>query len=655
MKKGNLGGFPLTNLNTKISPKHDFFRYACGGWIKRNPIPETKSAWGSFYKLRENGSKRLQKIVKDIASKRSLTRKSESALIRDFYLSGTDMKTRNSLQLSPIAKTFREIEEISSANGLFEFITESHKIGLSLLFATGVGQDYKKSDTNITFIGQNGLTLPDRDFYLKKDKRSREIRKAYLLHIENMMRLSGVKAKEARKTARILLTLETKIAKISMDKVEARDVKKTYNKMTVANLQKKASQLNWRDYLTKIGLKNAKQIVVLQPNYLSKVLKLIETESTYHWKIYLYWQVLHEASSYLSSNFVKENFSFFGKILLGNKKMEPEWKRVIGLMNALLGDALGKVYVKKYFDNKAKGEVDALVSNLFLAYKKRIRNLDWMSKATKKKALLKLAQMTPKIGYPKKWESYKGLLIRKNAYFENIVRSSIYHQKKEFRKLTKKVDRNKWQMNAQTVNAYYSANLNDIVFPAAILQPPFFNPNADAAINYGSIGSVIGHEMTHGFDDQGAKFDEKGNLKNWWTKTDLKKFNRKAKVLVKQFNAYKIAGRTVNGKFTLGENIADLGGIVIAYDAYQHYLEKNKRKNIKGFTPEQRFFLGFSLFECQHAREEYEQMAIIVDPHSPAKFRINGPLSNLEEFYDAFSVADKSKLYRNRTSRAKIW
>lgn len=656
-RRGSTGGFDLKNLNTKIRPQDDFFSYACGGWIKHNPIPQTKSRWGTFDVLREENLKKLHTIVKEMGAKKRVTEGSSSQLIRDMYRSGMDMKTRNRRGIDPIKPFLKRIDAIKNADNLTDLIIYLQKTGFSLLWSTYVGQDDKNSEQYITFMGQGGLTLPDRDFYLMNDARSKAIRKAFLKYVENMFVLAGGSRADAKKNAKTILSFETGLARISMNKVDARNIDKIYHKKTLAQLSKLAPIVPWRRFLREIGLSKAKAVVVMQPDFLKRVTPLLKKTSIEKWKIYLRWNVIDDAGSSLTSAFARERFGFYGKVLLGKQKMEPQWKYVLGAIEGTLGEALGKEYVKRHFPNEAKKKINELVDHLFNAYHKRISALDWMSATTKKKALAKLSRIERKLGYPVKWKSYRGLVIRPDTYFENLLRSARHEQKRIFSRLGKKIDRTEWHMTPQTVNAYYSPNMNEITFPAGILQPPFFDPYADAAYNYGSIGSVIGHEMTHGFDSDGAKFDGDGNYKNWWTKQDKALFERKSKVLVTQFNAYKAGDLHVNGKYTLPENIADLGGITLAFDAYMKHLEDNpgERKIMHGFTPERRFFVGVTLFDCEHGRPEFLRIQVLTDPHSPGKFRVNGPVSNIPAFYDAFKLKKGDKLYREPKNRAKIW
>lgn len=443
-----------------------------------------------------------------------------------------------------------------------------------------------------------------------------------------------------------------------MDKVDARDFEKTYHKMSVTQLAKLNPSFDWERFLAKTGAKHAGALIVMQPGFFKGLERMLNRIGLEDWKTYFEWHVLNEHAGLLSTAFVKESFAFYGKVLGGAKTMQPLWRRVLRTVNDALGEEIGKLYVARHFPPEAKVRMRALVNDLFDAYERRIKALDWMTAGTKRKAVKKLRAMHHKIGYPDTWKSYRGLEIRKDDYVGNVLRVTAYESKREARKLGRALDRGEWFMYPQTVNAYNQFGLNDIVFPAAILQPPFFSLEADDAMNYGSIGTVIGHEMTHGFDDQGSKFDVNGNMRTWWTKRDAERFAAKTKLLAKQFDAYTVAdGVHVNGKLTLGENVADLGGAAIAYDAYMMHLSNHPEKNvtIEGFTPAERFFLAFSLFEREHSRPESEKLQVLTDPHSPGIFRINGPASNMSEFYEAFGVKKGDKLWRAPKDRAKIW
>lgn len=649
--------FPLHSyLDTNVRPQDDFFHYANGGWMKKNPIPPNESRWGSFTQLRYTVDKQLKTIVQELGSLKRVARGSPEQIIRDFYASGMDMKRRNTLGIKPLNVLRAKIIETKSIDQLITILATLSRIGVEVPWTTTIDQDDKNAERYVLRLMQGGLGMPDRDYYLKNDPESLRVRNAYIEYVKKLYRLMGRSENEAETQTKAHILLETKLARASMKKEELRDPHKTYHKMTVSEVKKRAPHINWQQYLQRIGAGTLKTVIVNQPTFLSTVSTLISSVPLSVWKHYVEWHLVNSYSGALSSSFIRHSFSFYGKTLIGMKQMRPTWRRVLGAVNSSVGELLGKLYVQKHFPPKAKQKMEELVADLFVAYEARIKNIEWMSPGTKRKALAKLNALTRKIGYPAKWKSYRGLVISPDDYVGNLLRSAEFDHMYEMRKLKKPVDRGEWHMYPQTVNAYFAPNLNDIVFPAAILQPPFFDPNGDSALNYGAIGAVIGHEITHGFDDEGSKFDAKGNLKNWWTAQDRKRFEKRAKVLERQFNQYEVAGGIkVNGKLTLGENIADLGGVAIAYDAFLLREAAKAKHLIQGFTPLRRFFLGFASFECENVRPEFEKMQVLTDPHSPGKFRINGPASNLATFYNTFGVTKGDQLYRKKKDRAEIW
>ena len=654
MKKG--WGFDTKDMNKSVRPQDDFYHYANGRWLKKNPIPPHESRWGSFLILRYDTEKKLRTIVNEVSRRKGLKSGTPEQMVRDFYLSGLDLTHRNKLGISPVKPLLARIESAKDIPSLLRLLAELEPYAAMGPWGTGVDQDMKNSERYIIYIGQSGLGMPDRDYYLKTDPESVRVRTAYRTHLVKLAQLMGKSKKEAEQMRDTIMRIETALAQASMPKEDTRDMDKIYHKMSITSLQRMAPIINWRSYLDIFGAKGQREVVVMQPAFIKKVNEMFIREPLEDWKIYLALHLVNNNAGYLSSAFEKQIFSFYHTTLTGVKKMKPLWRRALGATNGSLGEVLGRIYVKKYFPATAKKKVDQLVDDLFAAYEARIKSLDWMSSATKKKALKKLHQMNRKLGYPDRWKSYRGLVIRPKTYLENAFRASRFEHRRVMRRLMKPVDRKEWFMTPQTVNAYCSFLLNDVVFPAAILQPPFFSPDADDAVNYGAIGSVIGHEITHGFDDQGSKFDGKGNRQTWWTKQDRARFEKKTRALVKQFNDYTVAGGIkVNGQLTLGENIADLGGASIAFDAYQRRLRKTGRKVIDGLTPEQRYFLALALFERENARPEFQKMLVLTNVHAPGQFRINGPASNLPEFYEAFGVKKGDKLYRPPSSRAKIW
>ncbi|OGG62018.1 hypothetical protein A3C87_01030 [Candidatus Kaiserbacteria bacterium RIFCSPHIGHO2_02_FULL_49_34] len=647
------------DLDTAVAPQDDFFQFANGGWIAKNPIPPEKSSWGSFNALREKVAKQVHAITKDALAGKLTGGEhgigdTEAQQLSDFFTSGMDMKTRNKVGTKPIAHWLDLIENIDSIESLTSAITHLHKDGFSPLFGVFVGQDDKASTKYITNIVEGGITLGERDFYLVKSERNETIKAGFLKYAHELLAHVGTSTKTDGHT---IWDFETKLARISMSRTDRHDITKTYHTYSVSAWQKECPAFPWKEYLKTQGLSAATHLLVQQPEYLKKMTELFKKTPLETWKLYLRFGILNDSAGMLTDTIGKTAFAFYGKVLSGSEKQEPQWKRVLGAVNGGIPDILGKEYVRRHFTKEAKEHMDALVDDLFVAFRARIKNLDWMSDVTKKKALVKLGKMTRKIGYPTKWRSYAGLHIDPTDYVGNIMRAGLHEMRHNFSKLGKPVDRDEWFMSPHVVNAYFSPNMNDIVFPAAILQDPFFDHEGDNAINYGAIGAVIGHEMTHGFDNHGCLFDGDGNYKNWWTAEDKKRFDKKAAVLVKQFNNFHVHGQPVNGKLTLGENVADLGGLAIAYDAFTNHLAQHPEENVVqgGFTPEQRFFLGYAHFECGHGRKEYELMKLVVDEHAPSKSRVNLPASNTPAWHEAYKTEPHHKLYLAEKQRAKIW
>ena len=647
-------GFDVRDIDAKVRPQDDFFHYASGAWMKKNPIPKEEARWGSFTMLRHATDKQLQTLLDKVAHMKRAKAGSPEQMIRDFYRSGMDTAERRARGLAPLLPLLKRIESIKTAQDVVRTVAHLERVGSGGIWGVGIDQDMKNSEKYIIYLGQGGLGMPDRDYYLKDDAEMKRVRSAYEKHLTRLLTLAG-RSKEARQEAALVLEIETALAKISMKKEDLRDVDKTYHKKSFAQLKKLAPRIAWAEYFKTLGTE-PKALVVMQPKFFTAAERLLATYPIDAWKTYLRTHLVNDFASTLSPELEKESFAFYATTLTGTKHQKPLWRRILRVVNGGLSEVFGELYVQEYFPPAAKHKVADIVADLFRAYEARIQNLDWMSPATKQKAVKKLHQMNRKLGYPDTWKTYKGLVIRADDYAGNIMRTSEYEHRRALRRLAKPVDHKEWFMSPQTVNAYCSFGLNDIVFPAAILQHPFFHVTVDDAVNYGAIGSVIGHEITHGFDDQGCKFDGKGNRKTWWTKSDSARFAHKAKKLVKEFNGYEVApGMQVNGQLTLGENIADLGGISIAFDAYQLRLKETGRKEVEGYTPEQRFFLGYATTEREQERPEYRKTMVMTDPHSPSRFRVNGPLSNLPEFYEAFGVKKGDKLYRSPADRAKIW
>ncbi len=656
MPKQQNWGFDLSSLDLMVRPQDDFFHHVSGGWIAKNPIPESEARWGTFVKLRLEVDQQLHSILKELSEKKRAVKGSKEQQLRDYFLSGMDMKTRNALALKPLLPLLSRVEKLSSTKELIAFVGNLHRIGVGVFWNSYVDQDSKKTTEYRLHLVQGGLGMPDRDYYLKSEPEFTRVREAYRGHIERVFGLIGYTKRDAQNAAQRILALETKLAKGCMTKEDYRNDDKTYNKKTFTALKKLAPSIDWSTYFQVTGIKNPESFIVGQPMFFEKLSALMDSVSRTDWNHYLTFHIVNSFSFVLSAPFVAEEFSFYGKALQGLPQMKPLWRQVLGIVNGTVDELLGQEYTERHFTKEAKKKALLLVADLIEAYRDRIKKLEWMTPATKKKALTKLGAMNPKIGYPDKWKSYTRLVIDPKDYVGNIMRASELDHQQHIQKLGKPIDRKEWFMSPQTVNAYFAPSLNDIVFPAAILQPPFFSLTADDAVNYGSMGTVIGHELTHGFDDQGSKRDQHGNLKEWWTASDKKKFQAKTKLLAQQYDTYRVADAVpVSGKLTLGENTADLGGLVIAYDAYQKQLERTGRKNIDGHTPEQRFFLGFAVFECEHCRPEYQKTRVLTDPHSPGIFRINGVVTNVDSFYEAYGLKPGDDLYKPSAKRIRIW
>lgn len=647
----------IANMDTTVRPGDDFFRYANGNWMKNNPIPAEYSIYGSFEELKEENNKQLRLIMDDAVADKNAKAGSIKQKIADFYSSGMDSATIEKTGIKAIQKELDKIDSINDIAGLIKLVAYFHSSGVSSLFYFFSGQDDKDSEKVIAQLYQGGLGLPDRDYYSSKDARSAEIRTEYVKHVGKTFELAGNVKEQAGKDAEIVMNIETRLAAASSTRLELRDPVKNYNKTDLAGLKKMAPKFDWEQYFSAIGLKATNEINVGQPKFFAEMAKMVAEIPVEQWKIYFKWHLIHEASPFLSSAFEKEQFEFYSVVLSGVKEMKPRWKRVLNMTSASLGEAVGQLYVEKYFPAEAKERMIVLVNNLKDALKGRIEKLAWMGEATKKEALAKLAKMNIKVGYPDKWRDYSTLVITKDSYFQNIMAASRFECTRDLNKIGKPVDRTEWGMTPQTVNAYYSPNMNEIVFPAAILQPPFFFLKGDDAVNYGAIGVVIGHEMTHGFDDQGRQYDKDGNLRDWWTKEDAANFEKQTQVLVDQFNEYKMLDSLhVDGKLTLGENIADMGGITVAYAALQKAMEgKDLNAEIDGFTSIQRFFLSYAQVWRGNTRDKELMRRLKEDVHSPKEARVNGQVYNIPEFYNAFDIKPTDKHYKPENLRPVIW
>ena len=646
-------GLELQYLDSEASPKQDFYEYVNGLWLKETKIPTDLTSWGNFNELQVDNEKILHNIVLDAISKDKLKKNSDEKKAITLYQLGMDEEKIEEKGITPINHLFERVENAKNISEIISTLAFLQKSGINSFLNTYAYIDEKNTKKMALYIGTSGISLPDRDYYL--DKKYEKIKNKYEQHLESMFSLMGISTKESKNKARSIIKTETYLAQNMLSKVELRNPNITYNKYEYKDLEKLSPKINLVEYVNNLGYKNINSAIVKQPKYTKALSTLLKEDNLEELKHYLKWKILTSSAPYLPLKYRQENWDFYSRILLGSEKMKDRWKSVLGTVNESVGFALGKIYVKKQFPKEAKQIASVMVKNIKASFKNRIQNLDWMSDDTKTKAMDKLNTFVVKIGYPDKWENYKGLDIKDtDSFIGALMKSSQYELKRNIKSLTKEVDRKKWEMTPQTVNAYYNPVLNEIVFPAAILQPPFFNPKSDDAVNYGAIGAVIGHEITHGFDDQGRNYDAKGNLNNWWTEEDAEKFKKKTDELVNQFDQYTVLdNQPVNGKLTLGENIADLGGLTVAYDAL---MKANKNKgNIDGFSPSQRFFMSWSTVWRIKYRDEALKNRLITDVHSPGMIRGFAPLTNLEAFMKAFHIDKGDKMFRAKDKRVRIW
>ena len=643
----------LSNMDTSINPADDFFRYANNNWLKNNPIPEEYSTFGAFTEIDQRNEKIIQDIIDEASKDANATQGSMSQKIRDFYNAGMDTVAIDERGYSELLPYFEQIDKLSDKAELAALLGDLHKNGFSGFFNAGPSLDPKNAEQYIMHLYQGGLSLTDKDDYLIE--KSQEMRDKYVEHVAKMLELTGTEPDEAAKKAQGILALETQLAQNSMSRVERRDPDKTYNMRTLVELQKTTPNFDWNTYFENAGAPTVESLNVGMPDFIAALDKIILNTDLGTIKDYLRWKVIHNSASMLSSDLDAENFNFYGHYLYGQQVQQPRWRRVLNATSDCLGEAIGQLYVEKHFPAEAKARMLELVGNLRVALGERIKNLEWMSDETKDKALTKLAAFNVKIGYPNKWKDYSKFDVTPDSYFQNFHKYIAYETDIDMARLGKPIDKEEWFMTPQTVNAYYSPEMNEIVFPAAILQPPFFNMEADDAVNYGGIGVVIGHEMTHGFDDQGCKYDEKGNLNNWWSADDTVKFNERTQQLAKLFSEYDVRGYQINGKLTLGENIADLGGLNVAWDAFQLTDEAKANQSIDGFTPAQRFFISYGTIWRNNSRDKFLEQQVKTDVHSPAEARVNRALGSMPHFYEAFDIPEGTKMYIAPEERANIW
>jgi predicted metalloendopeptidase len=643
-------GFNPANIDASVKPTQDFFQYAVGDWARRTTIPAEYERYGVDQEVDAHTHQLLKEILEAAAAK--ATPGSEAQKVGDFFASGMDQAGIEARGITPLHPLLDRIKDVKDAASLVAVLADLHRVGAFAAFSFSVEQDDKESSRYSMMLAQGGLGLPDRDYYLRDDAKSKELLAAYRTHVAKMLTLAGLDVKDADR----ILALETRLAKASMTRVEQRDPKAIYHALSPAELGKSAPGFPADLYLKALGVSVPDRFVVRQPVFLAELGRMMQDLPADQWRVYLRWNILRSVASALPQAFEQEAFAFYGTRLQGTTAQHPRWKRVMFAADRGLGEALGRLYVQRAFPASSKAQVLAMVENLRTALRARIEGLEWMSAPTKVKAQQKLAAIRVKIGYPDHWRDYSNLRILRQPYVLNVLEARRFEFQRRLANLGRPIDRNEWEMTPQTNNAYYSPTMNEIVFPAGILQPPYFDPSADDAVNYGNIGATIGHEMTHGFDDEGRQYDADGNLRSWWTAEDEKAYNLRAELVARQFDAYEpLPGLHLNGHLTLGENIADLGGLKIAWDAWQLSQKGKVPAPIGGFTPAQRFFLGYAETWRTLTREEATRLRVNTDPHAPAKFRVNGPLSNLPEFFEAFGCKDGDPMKRPAQDRPAIW
>ncbi|MEP5611492.1 MAG: M13 family metallopeptidase [Cyclobacteriaceae bacterium] len=655
-------GLDLTMMGEGVDPKEDFYRFANGNWLDKTEIPADRGRWGGFPELGKRNNELVLEILEGAADNPAFAQGSDERKAVDFFSVGMDSSLAENVGVKAIEKWMSKVDGISSLDGVQALLAEMHRTGYGSFHGVASFANLMDSKTNALYVVAGGLGLPNRDYYTKTDEKSVEIREKYVAHLAKMLSLANVDG-DTEKMATQIMEIENRLALASLTPIESRNIPALYNPMQVSGIQELAPQLNWEEYLTAVGvdLTRVDTLIVTQPKFVTEVGNLLEETPLDNVKAYLKWSVINTAANFLNKDVVDANFAFYGGVIRGTEENRPRWERVLGATNSVIGEAIGKVYVAETFPPEAKASAEEMVANLMKAFDKRIKDLPWMSEESKVQALKKLNNLTVKIGYTNKWRDYSALEVENSgeyySYMSNMENAWRWQFEENIKEVGEPVDKERWGMNPQTVNAYYSPLNNEIVFPAAILQPPFYNYTADAAVNYGGMGGVIGHEISHGFDDQGSRFDSEGNMVNWWSPEDKERFEERTSKLVAQFDAYEpLDSVNVQGELTLGENIGDLGGLNAAYDALQiYYAENGRPEKVDGFTGEQRFFISWATIWRTKYRDESLRNQIQSDPHSPGMFRAIGPLTNMETFYAAFDIKEGDELWRSEEDRVKIW
>ena len=642
-------------MDESVSPKEDFYTFANGTWVKENPVPDSETRWGTFNELDQTNKKKLKAILEN-AAKQKNEKGSIEQLIGDYYFTFMDTDTRNKLGLSPIKGLLAKIDAVKNKAELANIIGELHNNGLSGVFGCGVEQDFKNNTRHRIYISQGGLGLPGKEYYTKDDEESKDIQQEYIKLIENLLKKTNLNSID-KNFANSVYEFENNLAKASMGRVELRDYMAQYNPYHKKEQADLTSNFKWDNYYKTRGLSNFDTLIVMQPDFMTNMNKMLASTDLETWKNYLKWKTINGTAHLLSDEFVQADFDFYSKKLRGQKNMKEQWKRGIdAVSNSAISEALGHAFVNKYFTPEAKTRVNIMVDNILVVYKERIEKLTWMSDETKKKALHKLSSFSRKLGYPDVWTDFSNLSIDRNSYAQNVLNCDKFLVAKNTKKLHEAIDKNEWGMAPHIVNAYYNPLLNEIVFPAGIMQPPFFDVTKEDAVNYARMGAVIGHELTHGFDDQGAQFTAEGTFENWWQEEDLVQFNARTQKLINQYNSFEaLPGLNVNGKLTLGENIADFGGLTIAYHAYQKCMKGKERTSINGYTNEQRFFISFAQIWRTNYTDGAMKMQVNTNPHSPGMYRVIGTLANMPEFFETFDVKEGDKMRQPEDKIAIIW
>ncbi len=648
--------FSMSYVDQSVDPKLNFYQFATGAWRKNNPVPSDKSRWAGFDELQERNWWLIRGILMSAAAKTNEPSGSPLRQVGDFFTAAMETNRIERLGFAPLDPEWERLKAVQNPESAMALLADWHLRGIGAGFGMGVQPDAKNSSVYALHLMQGGLGLPDRDYYLAEGFAQQ--REQYRQHITAQLRLLGDSQSEAQASAEAVLSLETRLAKVCRTRTELRDREKNYHKLTRAELDQLTPRLPWGSYFQAAGIAAPDTVIVGQPEFFRELDRMVTEVEERHWLAYLRWHLLSSLAEHLHSAPADGAFGFYGTVLRGQPQPEPRWQRAAKVIDGAVGEALGRLYVEQYFPPAAAARMSEMIANLRVVFRDRLSKLEWMGESTRRQALQKFDRFTEKVGHPKSFRDYSGLVIRRDDHLGNVLRANAFESARELARIGKTVDRAEWHMTPQTVNAYFSPLLNEIVFPAGILQPPFFDLEMDDAVNYGAIGVVIGHEITHGYDDQGRKYDAEGNLRDWWTEADGKEFDRRAAKVIDQYSSYEaLPGKRVNGRLTLGENIADLGGTSIAFEALQRALTKDPshRRNIDGLTPEQRFFLSLSQLWRVNWREAELQRRLVVDPHSPGQFRGIGPHVNLSEFYQAWGITETSPLWRKPEDRANIW